>query len=296
MGGWSGRQALCPLPRTPHICHLAVLFCRSTPLSPTRHLRLSLFLCLSLLSCLQILAFPSSSALASCLHLPHFLSLSHQPPGVLGWVGPCSSHWCLGWGITPVGAGEGLTPRTLSPRSDSSAAGTPLPTPGVGVQPGRGPSAAVSVFAALLSPVPGCVRPRQVVGRQPRDRDRRLTHTGWGEGEPPPHSESWGRVGGGEWGEPETRSSSREGGVTLRAQLGSAQRGWVRGMGATVPPELFGKGRGRTGLVQPLQVWAPSPTPLPSPSPLLTPSAWSGISKSLASSALPDSCWVWLSW
>lgn len=174
----------------------AVLYCRSIPLSPTRPLRLSLLLCLSLLSSLQILAFPSSSALASCLQLPHLLSLSHQPPGVLGWVGPCSCHWCLGWGITPVGAGEGLTPRTLSPRSDSLAAGSPLPTPGVGVQPGGGPSAAVSAFAALLSPVPGCVRPRQVVGRQPRDRDRRLTHTGWGGGSLLPTLSHGGGVGG----------------------------------------------------------------------------------------------------
>lgn len=91
-------------------------------------------------------------------------------------------HWCLGHSIALVGAWEGPDARTLGPRPDGTAAGPPLPTPRVGVQPGQRPSAAVSAFLALPSPLSGCVRPRGVVGRQPRDRDRQLTHRGQGDG------------------------------------------------------------------------------------------------------------------
>ena len=119
-----------------------------------------------------------------------------------------------------MGAGGGPAPRAVSLRPDNTAAGTPLPTPRVGVQPGGGPSAAVSALAALPSSLPGCVRPRRVVGRQPGDRDRQLTHMG-----------RWDRAmgsllptlshGGGK-GELDTRRSRREGGVTLRAKVGRA--------------------------------------------------------------------------
>lgn len=86
LGGWAEWAAgLCALPRSPHICHLAELLCRSIPPSPMLPLHLSLFLCLSLLSWLQILASPSSSALASGLQL---LTSSLSPaPGVWGGAG-----------------------------------------------------------------------------------------------------------------------------------------------------------------------------------------------------------------
>lgn len=77
---------------------------------------------------------------------------------------PPTSVWA---GASLLWEQGGPAPRTVSPRPDSIAAGTPLPTPRVGVQPGGGPSAAVSALAALPFPLPGCVRPRRVVGRQP---------------------------------------------------------------------------------------------------------------------------------
>lgn len=61
-----------------------------------------------------------------------------------------------------------MATRPLGSRCEAAA----LPHTLVGVQPGWGPSAAVSTFFPLLSAFRGGVRPPGAVGRWPRDWDR----------------------------------------------------------------------------------------------------------------------------
>lgn len=134
----------------------------------------------------------------------------------------------------------------------------------MGVQPGGGPSAAVSALAAL--PPPPWLRQALTGGGQAaRVRDRQLTHMGrwdgvWGS---PPHSESWGKEG-----ELDTRRSRRRG--HLEGRGGQSSEG---SLGAQVlyPLTVWGRGDMWRGQCPPAlprpppQAWAPSPIPLPLP-------------------------------
>lgn len=117
-------------------------------------------------------------------------------------------------------------------------------------------------------------------------------------GEPLPHSESrWGWGGAGPWPRPRLSRRPRE----------EQKGGWSH----LKSPGWGMAGVGGTGMLCPLDIWegqrqgrissTPAPPGLgafsyspPAPPPPSRASAWPGLSKRLASSALPDSCWVWL--